>query len=61
MISLWGEAASPREVNASRVTAATGKEEAIQVVTDLLWWSAAHGYDADDVLDAAQARFEAGL
>ncbi|GAA2798994.1 ATP-binding protein [Streptomyces showdoensis] len=61
MISLYGTVASPRAVSASRLSAAVAKDAAIDVIVDLLHWSGAHGYDADDVLDMAQMRFEAGM
>ncbi|MFH9722350.1 ATP-binding protein [Streptomyces sp. NPDC017254] len=61
MISLYGAISSPRAVNATKVTAATAKDAVIEVVADLLRWVDAHGYDTDDVLDAAQARFDFGL
>ncbi|MES9806748.1 ATP-binding protein [Streptomyces cinereoruber] len=61
MLSLYGVVSSPRAVNASRLAATVAKEAVIEVIADLLYWVDAHGYDADDVLDAAQARFGAGL
>jgi anti-sigma regulatory factor (Ser/Thr protein kinase) len=61
MISLYGAVASPRAVNASRLSVIVAKDAAIDVVVDLLHWMVAHGFDADDVLDMAQARFESGL
>jgi hypothetical protein len=61
MISLYGAVASPRAANASRLSVTVAKDAAIDVVVDLLHWMVAHGFDADDVLDMAQARFESGL
>ncbi|MEV7373040.1 ATP-binding protein [Streptomyces sp. NPDC090301] len=61
MISLYGAVASPRAVNASKLATAVAKAAVVDVIVDLLHWMEAHGYDADDVLDAAQARFDAGL
>ncbi|MFJ4867073.1 ATP-binding protein [Streptomyces sp. NPDC088757] len=61
MLSLYGVVTSPRAVNASRLAATMAKEAVIEVIADLLYWVDAHGYDADDVLDAAQARFDVGL
>ncbi|MFD3995914.1 ATP-binding protein [Streptomyces sp. NPDC058583] len=61
MISLYGTVASPRAANASRLATAAGKEAVVDVIVDLLHWMEAHGYDADDVLDAAQMRFDARL
>ncbi|GAA2600918.1 MULTISPECIES: ATP-binding protein [Streptomyces] len=40
------------------VGALRGEEAAIHIITDLLHWLAAHGRDADEVLDRAQVRFE---
>ncbi|WP_435969876.1 hypothetical protein [Streptomyces sp. Qhu_M48] len=60
MISLYDAITSPRAVNASRLTAASAQVAVIEAVADLLHWVDAHGYDVDDVLDAAQTRFEAG-
>ncbi|MBT2367017.1 ATP-binding protein [Streptomyces sp. ISL-10] len=61
MISIYGAVASPRAVNASRLSVAVAKDTAIDVIVDLLHWMVVHGFDADDVLDMAQARFESGL
>ncbi|MFF6777784.1 ATP-binding protein [Streptomyces sp. NPDC012637] len=61
MISLYGAVASPRAVNADRLSVAVAKDAAIDVIVDLLHWMGSHGYDADDVLDMAQARFASGL
>ncbi|MET9377187.1 ATP-binding protein [Streptomyces sp. NPDC002992] len=61
MISLYGAVASPRAVKASRLSVAVAKDAAMDVMVDLLHWMVAHGFDADDVLDMAQARFESGL
>jgi anti-sigma regulatory factor (Ser/Thr protein kinase) len=40
---------------------AAAEEAAIGVMADVLHWLRAHGYEPDDVLDRAQAHFEAGL
>ncbi|MFJ6406531.1 ATP-binding protein [Streptomyces hydrogenans] len=61
MISLCGALAFPDAVNASRLTAALAKDAVIELMVDLMRWVDVHGYDADDVLDAAEARFAAGL
>ncbi|MET9722977.1 ATP-binding protein [Streptomyces zaomyceticus] len=61
MISLYGAVASPRALNASRLSIAVARDAAIDVMVDLLHWMGAHGYDADDVLDMAQTRYESGL
>ncbi|WP_107051467.1 ATP-binding protein [Streptomyces sp. NRRL S-1022] len=42
-----------------RITAA--EDAAISVIADLLHWLGVHGRDADEVLERAQARFEADL
>ncbi|MFF9471906.1 ATP-binding protein [Streptomyces roseolus] len=61
MIELCGAVALPCAVNASRLTVARAKDAVVEAMVDLMRWADAHGYDADDVLDVAQARFEAGL
>jgi anti-sigma regulatory factor (Ser/Thr protein kinase) len=43
----------------SRLGATVAEETAIDVITDLLHWLRVHGRDPDDVLDRAQAHFEA--
>jgi anti-sigma regulatory factor (Ser/Thr protein kinase) len=43
-----------------RVGHTAAEEAAIGLIADLLHWLSAHGRDADDALDRAQARFEAG-
>ncbi|MFJ8993171.1 ATP-binding protein [Streptomyces sp. NPDC102279] len=40
---------------------AVREEVAVDVIADLLHWLQAHGHDVDEVLDRAQARFEARL
>ncbi|MEV6736786.1 hypothetical protein AB0N14_07485 [Streptomyces sp. NPDC051104] len=42
-----------------RLEATVAEETVIDVITDLLHWLGAHGRDPDDVLDRAQAHFEA--
>ena len=61
MIAFCGAVPLPCAVNASRLAVARAKDAVIDVMVDLMRWADAHGYDADDVLDAAQARFETGL
>ncbi|MBD0709849.1 MULTISPECIES: ATP-binding protein [unclassified Streptomyces] len=61
MLSLYGAVALPQVINGSRLAAAVASDVVVQVIVDLLHWVEAHGYDADDVLDVAQARFDAGL
>jgi anti-sigma regulatory factor (Ser/Thr protein kinase) len=41
-----------------RLRVAEAEESAITLIADLLHWLAAHGRDADDVLDRAQMRFD---
>lgn len=36
-------------------------ESAVQLIADLLHWTAARGYDPDDILDRSQMRYEAEL
>lgn len=45
----------------SRLTAAKAENALIEAMTDLMSWGDAHGYDGDDMLDAAQKRFDAEL
>ncbi|CAL9473037.1 hypothetical protein SUDANB15_02863 [Streptomyces sp. enrichment culture] len=47
------------EPGPGRVGRAVAEESVIDIVTDFLHWIRAHGCDADDVLDRAQAHFEA--
>ncbi|MEU2505492.1 ATP-binding protein [Streptomyces sp. NPDC007863] len=61
LIVLYGAVALPHAVNASRLTVVKVKGAVIEAMVDLMRWADAHGYDADDILDVAQARFEAGL
>ncbi|MFD8201286.1 ATP-binding protein [Streptomyces sp. NPDC059701] len=49
----------PRGATFSRLGATVAEETAIDVIADLLHWLRAHGRDPDDVLDRAQAHFEA--
>jgi hypothetical protein len=35
------------------------RESAIELIADLLHWTAARGFDPDDMLDRAQMRYEA--
>ncbi|MEU5522290.1 ATP-binding protein [Streptomyces sp. NPDC047860] len=53
------EANAPQGVGLSRLGATVAEEAVIDVITDLLHWLRAHGRDPDDVLDRAQAQFEA--
>ncbi|WBO69356.1 ATP-binding protein [Streptomyces camelliae] len=43
----------------SRLSATAAEETAIEAIADLLHWLRAHGRDADEALDRAQAQFEA--
>jgi hypothetical protein len=36
------------------------EESAIELIADLLHWTAARGHDPDDMLDRAQMHYEAG-
>ncbi|MFZ4298023.1 ATP-binding protein [Streptomyces cinereoruber] len=60
MISLYEAAASAHGSRTARLTPVTATEVVIKLIVDLLAWADAHGYDADDILDAAQTRFELG-
>ncbi|MFK0226507.1 ATP-binding protein [Streptomyces sp. NPDC090303] len=58
MISRYGVSAFPQPINESRLTTLAAREVVIETIVDLLSWTEAHGYDADDVLDLAQTRFD---
>jgi anti-sigma regulatory factor (Ser/Thr protein kinase) len=58
VIGLYGNHEPRRGPRSGRLGVTEGEEAAISVITDLLHWLSAHGRDADDVLDRAQARFE---
>ncbi|CAL9552201.1 ATP-binding protein [Streptomyces sp. enrichment culture] len=49
----------PQGIGLSRLGATVAEEAVIDVITDLLHWLRVHGRDPDDVLDRAQAHFEA--
>ncbi|AQS72180.1 ATP-binding protein [Streptomyces pactum] len=60
VLSLYsGSAPEPQPVDQGRLGAAMAEEAAIDIITDLLYWFRLHGRDPDDMLDQAQARFEA--
>ncbi|MEU2337540.1 ATP-binding protein [Streptomyces sp. NPDC013172] len=50
-----------REGRHVEMTEAGIEESAIELIADLLHWSAAHGHDPDDVLDWAQMHYEADV
>ncbi|MDT0613384.1 ATP-binding protein [Streptomyces lancefieldiae] len=54
-----GSNSMSRPVGSGRLATAVAEEAAIDIITDLLYWFRVHGRDADDVLDQAQAHFEA--
>ncbi|MFE5832389.1 ATP-binding protein [Streptomyces sp. NPDC056488] len=60
MISLCEAAASVHGSRTTRLTPVTATRVVIELIVDLLAWVDAHGYDADDILDAAQTRFDLG-
>ncbi|WP_053645688.1 MULTISPECIES: hypothetical protein [unclassified Streptomyces] len=60
MISLYEAAASAHGARTTRLTPGTATRAVIELTVDLLAWADAHGYDADDILDAAQTRFDLG-
>ncbi|AOR34063.1 regulator [Streptomyces fodineus] len=62
LLDLYKAEQSPRAASAEghRLRLACAEETAINIIADLLHWLHAHGRDADDVLDRAQAHFEAG-
>ncbi|MFK4596023.1 hypothetical protein [Streptomyces pristinaespiralis] len=43
------------------MSVATAQESAIDVITDLLLWLRAHGFDPDEALDRAQLRADTDL
>ncbi|GGX08926.1 hypothetical protein GCM10010297_33020 [Streptomyces malachitofuscus] len=60
VLGLYGsEAKAPQGIGLSRLEATVAEEAVIDVITDLLHWLRVHGRDLDDVLDRAQAHFEA--
>lgn len=60
VLSLYiGSDSAPQPFGHGRLGAAVAEEAAIDIITDLLCWFRVHGRDADDVLDQAQAHFEA--
>ncbi len=60
VLGLYGsEVKATQEVSLSRLGVTVAEEAVIDVITDLLHWLRVHGRDPDDVLDRAQAHFEA--
>lgn len=60
VLSLYsGSGTMQRALGQGRLSAALAEQTAINVITDLLYWFRAQGWDADDALDQAQSRFEA--
>ncbi|MEU3659647.1 ATP-binding protein [Streptomyces sp. NPDC032940] len=60
VLQLYASAPLPMQGAAfSRLGATVAEETAIDVISDLLHWLRAHGRDPDDVLERAQAHFEA--
>jgi hypothetical protein len=60
VLGLYACTAMPLNVaGPGRLGATVAEETAIDVITDLLHWLRAHGREPDDVLDRAQAHFEA--
>ncbi|MFG3161419.1 ATP-binding protein [Streptomyces sp. NPDC048232] len=45
--------------SAGRLRDATLKDSAVELIADLLHWTASCGFDPDDILDQAQLRYEA--
>ncbi|MGZ3099382.1 ATP-binding protein [Streptomyces sp. H72] len=58
VVGLYGAQGPQLGPRLGRLGVAEGEKAAIRVIADLLHWLGAHGCDADDVLDRAQARFE---
>lgn len=60
LLKLYAGVKQPRVESSSRLGRATAEEVVIDAITDFLHWLEAHGCDADEVLDRAQAHFERG-
>ncbi|MCX4700449.1 ATP-binding protein [Streptomyces sp. NBC_01373] len=60
MLGFYGEGLA-RMAGPSRLRATVREVAAIDVIADLLHWLRAHGLDVDEVLDRAQAHFEAEI
>ncbi|MFI6626173.1 ATP-binding protein [Streptomyces sp. NPDC050528] len=59
-LALYATVAEPLGMTRpTELTTRFAEERVIDVITDFLYWLRAHGCDADDVLDRAQARLEA--
>jgi anti-sigma regulatory factor (Ser/Thr protein kinase) len=62
LIGLYGYARqNPSGRGHTRLSVATAQESAIDVITDLLLWLRAHGFDPDEALDRAQLRADTDL
>ncbi|MFD5495418.1 ATP-binding protein [Streptomyces sp. NPDC127091] len=60
LLSLYGgEVSLPLGPGQSRLGTVVTQDAAIDIITDVLYWCRVYGRDADDVLDQAQAHFEA--
>ncbi|MGW3497184.1 ATP-binding protein [Streptomyces sp. NPDC001020] len=59
LLGLYKQTRRPSEPRSSKLSTLIAQETVIDVLTDLLHWLRAHGWDADDVVDRAQTRFEA--
>ncbi|MFF4039153.1 ATP-binding protein [Streptomyces sp. NPDC001816] len=58
LLSVYVGAQMSRSTDLSWLGAAVAEEAVITAITDFLHWLRAHGFDVDEVLDHAQARFE---
>jgi anti-sigma regulatory factor (Ser/Thr protein kinase) len=58
MLRLYTQARSHWNFGLGRLGQTVAKEAVIDAVTDFLQWLRVHGWDGDEVLDLAQARFE---
>jgi hypothetical protein len=59
LLGFYSATERPVEPKRSHLSAALAEEAVIDVITDFLHWLRAHGRDEEEILDRAQARFEA--
>ncbi|BBC33509.1 hypothetical protein SGFS_048030 [Streptomyces graminofaciens] len=60
LLGLYGTATLPQAARLSPLTTAVAEGAVTALIADLLHWVRAHGGDADEALDRAQRRYEAG-
>ncbi|MEV5197582.1 ATP-binding protein [Streptomyces sp. NPDC053720] len=59
LLGLCGLGSVPASARRERLSLVLGRELAIDLIVDLLYWLRAHGCDPDEALDCAQTHFEA--